>query len=308
MYISYSAYKTFLDCRRQYDHKYVLKTKVPKAENRVHMLYGDAVGKIFETFYEDHLWQGDTLNRLLALVDPTLNRIIESETRKGGVFNWKDRSLKDDTRSLAVVRHEVILAIPRGLRSIRKHRLLGPEARAEVNLDVETGGHKIGGRCDFLIRRVKPQGDLVLIDGKGSRWRDKYTNHRQLRWYAMQHWMKFGVVPDQLGFLYWRFEPEAPKPDERSMDWSTVTVPELVDLKTEVLSVCDEIEKAKLELIKLGPKANRATVFWPKPSSDCRLCNYLTLCPEGERGLSKETKTAIEQSCEDGVEEGGISF
>lgn len=302
MYISYSAYKTFLDCRRHYDHKYVLKTKVPKVENRVHMLYGDAVGKIFETFYEDRLWQGDTLNRLLALVDPTINRIIESETKKGGVFNWKDRNLKDDTKSLAVVRHEVILAIPRGLRSIRKHRLLGPEARAEVILDVTEGGHKIGGRCDFLIRRVQPEGDLVLLDGKGSRWRDKYTNHRQLRWYAMQLWMKQGIVPDKLGFLYWRFEPN------ESMDWSTVTVPELQDLKTEVLSVCDEIEKAKQELLQLGAKANRATVFWPKPSSDCRLCNYLTLCPEGERSLSKKTKTEIEQATEDGVEEGGVSF
>lgn len=308
MYISYSGFKLYLECRRAYLHKYVLKTPIPKVLNRVHMLYGDAVGKLFEVFYVDRLWRKDPRGQLLERVRPTMDRIVANEIKKGGVFNWKEKDLKDGTRSFDEVEEEVRTTVPRGLNSIRHHRLLGNDAAAEVVLDVEVDGHKLAGRADFLMTRIQPHGDLVLIDGKGSRHRDKYTNHRQLRWYAMLHWLKHGVVPAKLGFLYWRYEPVATRRDEPvSMDWSTVTVPELVDLKSSVLAAIVEIEAGRTGLVQLRDKAT-SPAFWATPNSDCKLCDYLELCPDGKKSLSKETKAEISADVRHGVEDGEVSF
>jgi len=302
MYISYSAHKVFLDCPRSYCHKYVDKTPLPEPDNRVHMLYGDTVGKIFEAFYRDQLWKGDALVNLLALVKPTLEGVVSDEIKKGGMLNWKEKGLKEGTRSLVEIEHEVRETIPWGLKSIKHHRLLGNGAQAEMVLDTDVDGHRIGGRADFVLRRIAPHGDLVIVDGKGSRWRDKYTNHRQLRWYAMLYWLKFGEIPAKLGFLFWRYKPE------ESMDWSTVSLTELEDLKKAILASISEIEVAKQTLVQLGPKANRGAVFRPKPGEDCKLCSYLPLCPEGQRSMQPDIKAEIAASSLRGVEDGEVSF
>jgi hypothetical protein len=300
MYISYSGFKLFLECRRAYLHKYVLRTPVPKPSNRVHMLYGDAVGKLFETFYVERLWRKNAREALLSRVRPTMDSIVRKELKGGGIFNWKEANLKEGTCSFEEVEQEVVATIPRGLGTIRHHRLLGGDAAAEVVLDVHVDGHQIAGRADFLMHRFK-EGDHVLIDGKGSRWRDKYTNHRQLRWYAMLHWMKRGTIPDHLGFLYWRYEPE------ESLDWSQVTLAELEDLKNSVLTAIETIEVGRKGLVQLRDKTSSLD-FLPTTNSDCKRCDYLKLCPEGTKSLSKETKAEIVLALEHGVEEGGISF
>jgi len=302
MYISYSADKVFADCPRSYYHKYVDKTPLPKPDNRVHMLYGDVVGKIFEAFYRDQLWRGDPLANLLALVEPTLKGVVLDEVRKGGILDWKEPGLKAGTRSLVEIEHEIRETIPWGLKGIKHHRLLGNGAQAEMVLDTDVEGHRIGGRADFVMRRIEPHGDLVIVDGKGSRWRDKYTNHRQLRWYAMLYWLKFGEVPARLGFLFWRFKPE------ECMDWSTVTVSELESLKTAVLTTIGVIEASKQQLVQLGPKAKPGAVFLAKPGSDCKLCGYLSLCSEGTRIMTSEIKTEIAAERQLGVDEGEVSF
>jgi hypothetical protein len=301
MYISYSGFKLFLECRRAYLHRYVLKTPVPKPSNRVHMLYGDAVGKLFETFYVERLWRKDPLGQLLSRVLPTMERIVAGELQKGGIFNWKEKDLKEGTRSFAEVENEVRMTIPTGLASIRQHRLLGNDAAAEVVLDVQVGEHKLAGRADFLMRRIAPHGDQVLIDGKGSRWRGKYTNPRQLRWYAMLHWMKHGTIPDRVGFLYWRSQPE------ESLDWSTVTLSDVQELKNSVLAAIGEIEAGRKGLVQLRDKTS-SPVFWPSPGNDCKLCDYLELCPEGKKGLSKDTKNEMAEALRHGVEDGEVSF
>ena len=256
------------------------------------MLYGDTVGKIFEAFYNESIWKHDTTNTLLSRVPDTLRRVIETEKRKGGVFNWSDPDLKPGTRSLEEVEAEVRETIPRGLRSVRHHRLLGRDAQAEVKLDHTVEGHILGGRADFIMHRTAPRGDLILLDGKGSRWRDKYVNKNQLVWYSMLYRMKHGVLPDCLGFLFWRFEPE------ESMDWSEVTLAEVESLQRSVLAAIGEIEQAKSELVQLSaPGVN----FMAKPGSDCKLCSYQPLCPESNR--KKPPKGQAH-----GVEDGDFSF
>jgi hypothetical protein len=302
-YISYSGFKTFLDCPRAYYHKYILRTTPPKPDNRVHMLYGDVVGRIFERFYVDKIWTRKVIvPTLVGLIKPTLNQVVIQETSKGGQFNWKEKNLKDGTRSLSEIENEIEQAIPRGIRSIKKHRLVSHDAGAEVVLDTMVDGCKVAGRADFVMRRPAPNSDLVIVDGKGSRWRADHVNNRQLRWYALLYWLKTGVIPDRLGFLYWRFEPE------ESMDWFEVTQRELEDLQNSILTTVAEIETAKTELVQLRDKNNPGMVFWANPGSACKLCSYQPLCPEGTKAMSSETKSEIAKDRASGVEDGEISF
>jgi hypothetical protein len=273
------------------------------------MLYGETVGKLFERFYADQMWDSKVVGlNLLQMVRSTLTRVMIKESEKGGVFDWGESGLKPGNRSVDEVEVEVKETIPRGLRSIRHHSLISLDAEAEVVLDTVVDGFKIGGRADFVMTRIPPHKDLVIVDGKGSRWRGQYVNERQLRWYAMLYWLRYGVIPDRLGFLYWRYDPA------ESMDWFETTESELEDLLRAVLSTLKEIERDKEEWVELrlqkesDSSVNPERVFWANTGSHCKLCRYLSLCPEGAKAMSKSTKTKIAKDRIRGVEDGGVSF
>lgn len=298
MYISYSGYDKLESCQKAYYLSYIAEAPLAQPENRVNMLYGDVVGKIFEAFYRDEIWRANSTARLMALVRPTVKRVIAKEIERGGVFNWDDPSLKEGTRSLEEVISEVEATIPRAMLSIRHNGLIALDARAELVLDIEVGGHRIGGRADFVMTRSKTK-DLVLIDGKGSRYRDKYTNHRQLRWYSMLYAMNFGAIPDKLGFLYWRSEPT------ESLDWSTTTRQELRELRGAVLDTLRDLE-VKVKKIEGG--ADPLQLFPPSPGQECKFCKYLHQCKEGQKVLSDGFKSQRTADRKRGVEEGDVGF
>lgn len=299
MYISYSGHATFHSCRKAFYLGYIAKVPLMVPDNRVNMLYGDAVGKIFERFYRDELWRSNVTSRLLALVKPTIDGIIAAEVRKGGVFDWDDPALKPGTRSLAQVIEEVRTTIPRALASIRHHWLVGLDAKAEVSLDCEVEGHRFGGRADFVMTRARTK-DLVLVDGKGSRYRDAYTDHRQLRWYSMLYELKFGRIPDKVGFLYWRSEPQ------ESMDWSVVRKEQLRDLRVAVLATLSEIARDQQRVSAGEPEFS---VFFPTPKvSGCKFCRFRPQCAEGRKVLSEDYKAERAEALARGVDEGDVGF
>ena len=280
MYLSYSGYKTYRDCPRQYWHRYIGKTKLDVPDNKVNSLYGSTVGTLFEYFYNDRIWLRSGVREALeGLVDPTLDSIIERELKQGGI-DWSDP--RANYKSKESLRREVLKAIPRGIEIIRQHRLLGQPADAEVKLDSMIDGHMIGGRADFIIRRVKPYGDLVILDGKGSRHREKYVDPHQLWWYAMLHREKFKVVPDRLGFVFWRQEPD------NSLDWVPFSDRGLSDLLSGVLETVSQIEQGK----RLGDQPDALVHTFPvHPGDKCRLCAYRPVCTEGNGFLSRTVPT-----------------
>lgn len=288
MYISYSGWKLYDSCPRAYWHRYVNKTRTPP-DNRVHMLYGESVGILFEKFYADRLWKkDDVVAELLSMVDSTMALIVKKETARGGVFDWKEKGLKPDTRSQEAVKETVVEAIPRGVEIIRYHRLLGVKAGAEIKLDADIGGHRLGGRADFLMERARPHNDRVLIDGKGSRWREKYVDRRQLKWYAMLHQELRGTIPDKLGFLYWRPPMKGEFNPEAALDWIPCTQRDIEILKDAVLGSLETIEASKRQLMQAPGEATLATAFEVRPASDCKFCSYLGGCPQGAAFLEKK--------------------
>lgn len=286
IYLSYSGWNLHRGCDGAYWHRYINKTKTPP-DNRVNMLYGESVGILFEKFYTDRLWKGlktpeEVTAKLLARVDQTMDAIVQKESMRGGIWDWTQKNLKPGNRSFEEVKAEVKETIPRGVAIIRHHRLLGTKTGAEVKLDVTIGGARLGGRADFLIGRTQPHNDLVLIDGKGSRYRDKYVSRSQLVWYAMLHQELRGHLPDKLGFLFWRYEPE------ESMDWVEFTQKDIDILKETVLDSIKKIEDGKRQMLKQPGEATLKAVFPVKPGSDCKFCSYLTGCPQGQAFLEKK--------------------
>ena len=284
MYLSYSGYKTYGGCPKQYWHKYVDKTTPPKPDNCVNSLYGSVVGVIFEKFYEYKWWKQDDVARfMLTKVDETLDKVISDQ--RGRVLDWSDEKANYHSRSDLV--EDIRSAIPRGIEIIRANRFLGPVAVPEMKLDYDYGPHRVAGRADFVIERVKPHGDLIILDGKGSKHREKYVEETQLKWYAFLYRDHKGRVPDKLGFVFWRFA------GEKSTLWIDYTKEDLDALKQEVLGTMDRIEKGIRRLTTLSerPKAayeERQELFPAQPSFSCNLCPYLELCEEGSAKYGKK--------------------
>ena len=273
MYLSYSGFKTYLTCPREYWHRYLGKTRVATPDNRVNMLYGSAVGTIFEAFYTEQIWRKPDVPKVLSsMAEPTVRHIIREEVRKGGVFNWADP--KANYGSLEDLIDEVTKAIPNGLRIIKQHRFLGPVAVAEMKLDFRVGGHTLGGRADFVIQRIDPHNDIIILDGKGSKHRDKYVDGMQLRWYAMLYRFHHHRAPDKLGFLFWRWGPD------EAIDWVDFTPEGLTDLCKTVLSNIARIEESQAALQGRNPTTEGQFPAIPK-EKQCGFCTYLSVCPEG---------------------------
>ncbi len=277
MYLSYSGHKAYRECPKQYWHRYVDKTTVPP-DNCVNSLYGSTVGVVFEQFYAEKLWKRPDCEAELKVRAPAVLAKVIKEQRNA-IVDWGDEKANyHDQESLL---QDVAEAIPRGLRTIRSHRLVGVGAGAEVVLDQTYGPHKIGGRADFIIPRVAPHRDLVIIDGKGTKWGRKYVEDQQLLWYGFLHRDKFGRAPDRIGFLFWRFDPA------KAVSWTDFSGRDLDALKAEVLATMDRLDRAIAELRRLSdsPKAHdelRQEKFPAQPAFKCGMCSYLKVCEEGQ--------------------------
>lgn len=274
MYISYSGYKKYRDCPLAYWHQYIGNTKPPRLDNRVNSLYGSAVGKLFELFYNNVIWRRPKIRDVLvAMVPDVVDGLIAEESTKG-VVNWQDPKANYGSREHLL--SDVLKGVNQGLDIIKQHQLIGPEAAAEVKLDSKVEGHLFGGRADFVIRRMAPHRDLIILDGKGSKHRGKYVDSTQLRWYALLHKLRKGVVPDRLGFMYWRQKPD------RGIDWIPFMESSLEDLRMEVLAALAEIEGRQAVMAANVSRAAH-TVFEPAPDvGHCKFCTYLDICPSGQ--------------------------
>ncbi len=284
MYISYSGYKVYTECAKQYYLRYVTKPDVAP-DNRVNMLFGSVVGTIFEQFYAQKVWRSPTVvDDLLAMAEPTLRATMVKEAEVGGVFRWKGQDFRSVYESKAELLTDIRAAIPRGVETIRLHGLVG-QAAVEVKLNSEVAGQTLGGRADFILQRYgQPPSDVVILDGKGTRHHEKMdakgvnrratsVDVRQLYWYANLFRLKFRRYPTRLGFVFWQADPAD------AVDWVDVDVKKLQDFQTEVLDALRGIEeRSSLKDLKVIYPAN------PAPEK-CNLCSYLAICEEAQKAL-----------------------
>ncbi len=248
-YLSYSGLSTYRLCPRKYKFQYVDRRRMdvdPK-----NSLFGIVMGKLFEWFYQRRAW---------ASVNPTSALLSWADAAVAEAYAEKKFCREDDEYFHVSLRNDVETYVPTTVDVIRRHKLVTPGSVAEFDLTQEYTRKdvtiKLGGRCDFLHR----DHTVTIQDGKGSKYRDAYADSTQLIWYATLHYLKYGVAPDRVGFIFWRFPAEP-------LQWVDYTERDMRDVLD--LSFTTE-EKVRLK------------VFDPSPTAACRRCDYSSLCPEGK--------------------------
>ena len=287
-YLSYSGFKTERDCGYAWWLKYgrdksELDLGLPP-ENCVNTLFGDTVGHIFEDFYNEKLWKNkaETTQVLLDRVDATFKKVCREQTRPDRftgkitrVIDWNDGIANYQSPEEVLV--DVRAAVVRGMGIIRAYHLLGPYTRAEVKLDIRRDGDLLAGRADFIMDRIAPHNDRILLDGKGTK-NPQWVDPDQLRWYGMLHRERYGKSPDRMGFLLWRYDPMD------SIDWLAFSESDLETMYGDAMGALSRIKQKMARLRGSHRLEVVRKVFLPQPSGDaCRFCPFARpdICEKG---------------------------
>lgn len=233
--------------------------------------FGKAIGKVFEWFYERKIWmESDVPSALQATIEPAVRAIFVEE-----------RTNTESERDLYLhIIDQLKDYVPRFLEVIRKYKLLTESSSSEVDLTTvyTSPKHqmtlKIGGRADFIHR---PGSSVWILDGKAGSHRERYVDSEQLVWYAVQHYLKYKIVPSRLGFLYYRF----PNDPIQWISYDSRVLEESVDVTFDV---------AKKISLKM---------FEARPNNECSRCDYQGKCEEGMRHVASkkmESGSRIENS------------
>ncbi len=259
LYLSYSGKLSYTICPKQYHYKYVLK-EAGRPQDPRDTMFGSIIGKVFEWFYEKNIWSSpDPMSATCGLIEAAVKSVFDSE----GFNPLADQPYVNK------LQEELDQFVPHGLEIIRANKLLSQDSRAEVDLTQKYSSKKhgitlkLGGRADFVHRFDAD--NMWILDGKASAHRDLYTDSDQVVWYAMLHYLKYGVAPTRVGFIYWRF-PESP------LKW--------VDYDADSIRTCS------LKTFDVAGKILNKQ-FDPTPSKACQLCSYSSKCGPGGRHLAE---------------------
>jgi len=269
-YISYSGRNIYKKCPRKYEYRYIIKESVV-SDPRTSM-FGSTIGKVLEWFYTKRLWANpDPVSSVLSYIEEAIDVVSLREKF--------DRS--QDPAFVNLLRTDLITYLPKAIETIRSHGFLTPDSRAEDDLTVVYGNEKygmtlkLGGIADFV--HYKNRSDVWIIDGKGSKYREKYVDADQLVWYAVLHYIKYHVAPSRLGFAFWRF----PNDPVKWIDYDESRMRSLLD------DTFDVAKKIKLKC------------FDATPSGECHRCDYRIKCDDGKKYIAHrrvETGGRIENS------------
>jgi hypothetical protein len=176
------------------------------------------------------------------------------------------------------IKEEISALIPKGIESIRSHKLLSERSQAEYKLNVKTSKDgvtlRLGGRADFIHWT---RDGVWILDGKSSAKRELYADPQQLIWYALLFYLRFSVAPTRLGFIFWRF-PDNP------IQWIEYDADSMRRLHALAFEVNGKIALRQ---------------FDPTPSKSCIICDYKSVCPEGSKhaqDLRVESNGRVETS------------
>ena len=168
----------------------------PEKRSRHHAVMGIVIQAVVEKMYNDELYRDPP--RLSVFMEELVEVYWAKETAKPRNFiDYRDSGMSEQ---------EMIQTCKDGalgfLKTMKAHRLLGPYAKAEVDLVGWVDKYlKIGGRADTIIRRDDT--GITIIDGKNSK--RKQADPDQLRWYALVFKLAFKKLPDRLAFVYYRY-------------------------------------------------------------------------------------------------------
>lgn len=233
----------------------------PLDKSAHHAVMGITIQAVLEDFYNKEIWKHREGLRD-TLVKMTKDKLSATCTRF--YIDWKETTYEE-------MEDVCVSGVINFLRTMKHHKLLGVYARSEVELF----GHAeswlpVGGRADFVIRREDL--GIRILDGKNSGTKMKYVDPDQLRWYALCFYLSYHQLPQQVGFLWFRY-PYDPEDGEEGIDWVEFTRRDLTGLVDRARTVRRGQEKGD---------------FKAKPVAKvCRFCDFESVCPERQQARAE---------------------
>jgi len=239
--------------------------KFPDITSRHDAVMGKVIQKAVEKFYNEELWRDP------SAVSDILMGFVEREWRR----QIKKRRNFIDYEKAGLSDSEMIEVCKDGVRgylvTMKRHRLLGTYARAEVRmLGWLNKWVTVAGIADVIVRRTDT--GITITEGKNTRHKMRYTNPDQLRWYALVFWRAHGEMPNRLGFVWYRFPAGHETFDvetgqafqEEGVEWIPFEKEDLLGLARRAIDARNAMRKHK---------------FDPVPVPDtCKWCNFESVC------------------------------
>jgi CRISPR/Cas system-associated exonuclease Cas4 (RecB family) len=278
--ISYHSWKDFRDCPKKYFLKNRLRKPSSVPRNDYYMLYGKLVEKFFEIFC-------NTWRYKMAYMPPEEIRLklktIYDGVLSSSVVNWDAPFVTSTQEDIFNQAYADVCSI---MESQTQNYFLN--TRSEVSIEIKInvkmdsasapnvphirgdvpGGACLKGRLDFVHADALNPKSITIFDGKGTNNIGKNIEDYQVLFYALLYFLHFKVLPDQLGFFYYRFNTFKP-----------------VAISLDVLNEF----RAKLSLDIKKILASNDFIAMPSPKS-CKYCDYRTACKECMEDQAKRSK------------------
>lgn len=241
------------------------KPKIPQSEH--HAVMGRVLAQAFEDLYNQELYKHP--KSLRKELDRRVRVEFQRQLADPRVhINYSAPGCPSQGEMLQLCLDGIL----NYLKTMKHQRLVGQWNRAEYDMAAYIDKYNpIGGKADLVFRRATEPGiGLTVLDGKNSKHKGKFTDPDQVRWYALMFYLETRVIPDRLGFLYFRypfgFEHEDGTVDE-GVEW--------ID--------CNK-EEHLVPLAKRAKEARRGMMkrqFDPNPvPANCKYCEFESECPE----------------------------
>ena len=256
IWLSYSAYSQYKKCPKQYDYQRVSKTEPPVKESRHNAVIGSVVQSTFEDFYNEEIWRkrGGAQDDLIKRSEKYFQKFMEEN-----YVDFDDVTSRFDSKAEPL--NEIYEIIPKTISAIKREKLIGPYAKSEKEFKVRHKKDFLYGYVDFLIRDSND--NVILLDGKSSRYREERVDETQLYYYALMFYKKYKKLPDKMGFLYFRFGDD----EEEAFDWiEDISKEKLSELKSDIDEVIFNIRNYEFQADP-NPK-------W------CKWCPWESICDE----------------------------
>jgi CRISPR/Cas system-associated exonuclease Cas4 (RecB family) len=246
MRLSYSQYRTYIQCPRLY-HYQATHVPPPVKSSAYFSLYGRLIEAFFKKYTNQYTKQKTGLSNedIRSILKNMWDHLLNTS-----YVCWDDPWVKESSDQIfESVYSDVLLNIAKFDLWVRSKSEVSYEIFLKKSRDVITC------RLDFIW--PKSDGTVEIIDGKGTNKMDKNVDVEQLFFYALVYMLKNRKLPDKIGFLYYRYQLI------KYVDFDLQTI---LDFKDKLVIVKRSIKETK--------------VFEPKVglSKQCKWCDYRFTC------------------------------
>jgi hypothetical protein len=246
MKLSYSEYKTYIQCPMRY-HKELMGVLPPEEPSRYFMVYGLVVEMFFNIY--TNFYSKKKVNLTDEQVYAIMRKLWAKVLDENYVV-WTDPWCRESSEHIFMSAYEDVL---KNLDNFDFWK----DAQSEISFDIflKKSQDNLTCRLDFLLNN--PDGTVEILDGKGTYKMDKTVDLEQLYFYILIYFMHYKKLPDKAGFLYYKFQTI------RYIDFDMNII---MDFKKKLALVKAVIKRDKVFEAKVGI------------SKQCKWCDYKMTC------------------------------